>query len=195
MILMMSNSKANHAAALAIEPYAHESIRVIDDLKLGLKEARDQLIILDIDTDDKLVSCLDPGTFAETLLKNGLPSHLNSVVFITPDINAHTNLCTFSRAFIAQLEKSFHHPVTAYVPTNLNYASTFIVPPSAKSHHWELIGIQNRPSERQLNLGIFTAIKKKTVLWEGPDIVDGVKANGRAIHTLPDDIGKIMFAL
>ena len=191
----MSDSKENNAAAASLAPYCHEKIVLINHLQQGLNEAGDQLILLNIDKEDKLVRYLDPATFAETLLKNGLPPSVESIIFLVSDINQDENLCTFSRFFIKRLEKEFAHPLAAYIPTNIYYASTLIEPPSKKSLNWQVLGIKEKPTQSKLDFSWFSPIKNKELLWEGADILAWMKTKGKVIHTLPDDIEKITFAL
>jgi CheY-like chemotaxis protein len=184
MILVMSDSKENQATGQRLAASCHDEVRRIDQLNQGLSETKDQLIILDIDTDDKILRCLDPATFADTLIKHGLPSQVHSVVFLVSDSNPDQNLRTFSRAFIDELGKQFSHPVTAYVPTDLNYGSTLIEPPIEQSDDWCVFGIRQSES-----------IEDKRLLWEGQDILAWISSNEKAVHTLPKDINKIRFAL
>ena len=195
MILVMSDSRENSAAAALLAPDGDVKITVIDKLKQGLGDTTNQLILLDIDNDDKMMRYLDPEAFAETLLKHGLSSGLLSVVFVVSDLNPDENLRTFSRRFIDRLEQEFRHGITAYVPTDLNYASTLIDPPSEQTSNWRIVGLEDSLTQSTLSLSVFKAIKGKKLLWEGTNILDWITRDEKAVKTFPDDIGKNTFAL
>ena len=152
------------------------------------------MILLDVDTDDKFTRYLDPTVFAETLIKNGLSKTVHTVIFLASDLNSERSLRTFSRELITKLQEEFKHEVTAYVPTDLNYIATLLVPPKKSSHDWQIFGLPSTPAESSLTL--WKIIQDKTLLWEGADLLGWLMTQRqRAIHPLPDDIDKITFAL
>lgn len=193
MIFKMSNSAENNAAAVLLAHDSDNPITGIDRLKQGLSGTGEQLILLDIDNNDRMVRYLDAATLANAFIKNGLSTKVLSVVFIISDSNPHENLRTYSRAFIETLEEQFGHKVTAYVPTDINYTYTLIEPPKAESPNWRILGIKQSLDEAKFDFRVPATKKDTTLVWEGTDILHWITTEEKAVNRLPDNINKIRF--
>ncbi len=196
MIVLMSNSKENRAAATNLQQVTHFDIVALNQLT-DLNKAKEQLLFVDVDADDKFLRYLEPVSFAEALLKHQLSEHVHSVVFLISDINKHKNLFEFARPFLARLEKAFNHQVIAYIPTDLNYYSTVLVAPHESNLNWQIYGIDinDFPKGTSLNLELFQVIEGKHLLWEGANILEWITTGQRAISSSPVVAENIRFSL
>ncbi|HHT0593540.1 TPA: hypothetical protein ACTXXA_001448 [Legionella anisa] len=132
-----------------------------------LNKTKEQLLLVDVDTNDKLFRYLEPVSFAETLLKNQLSAQAHSIVFLISDLNKHKNLFEIARSFLACLEKAFDHQVIAYIPTDLNYYATVLIAPDERNSNWQVYGIDilDFPKETSLNLELLQAINGKDLIY------------------------------
>ncbi|QMT61825.1 hypothetical protein [Legionella sp. PC997] len=186
MIVLMSDSKENKAAATNLHQFTHFDNVTLDQLT-ELNKTKEQLLLVDVDANDKCISYLEPVSFAEALLKNQLSAQVQSVVFLISDINKHKNLFEFARPFLAHLEKAFNHQVIAYIPTDLNYYATILIPPQGHNLLWKVYGIDREdfPKEKSLNLELFQGIKGKNLLWKGSNILEWIVTDKKAISSNP----------
>lgn len=195
MIIILTDSKANHAAAQQLVQVKQDTILHMAKQMPELKEAEDQLVLIDIDTNDHFFKKYAPIDLANILLDQGLPDTINSVVFLVPDVNRDQNLRTFSREFIDPLMSAFKHPVTAYVPTDLSYASTFFSPPTQKDALWHVYGLQDRPKVNKLTMCLFQKSPDKEQLWAGKDILSWLINDSKAVKARPKDYYEYAFPL
>ena len=179
MIILMSDSKENEAAAANLQ-----HLTAFDVMKLSqpadLSKTTEQLLLVDVDADDKFLRYLEPVSLAEVLLKRQLSAQVRSVVFLISDTNKHKNLFEFARPFLARLEGAFKHPVIAYIPTDLNNYG---------------INIDDFPKDTSFNLELFQRLEDKHLLWEGPNILEWITTGQKAISSSPVVAENIRFGL
>ncbi|KTD03864.1 hypothetical protein OQJ19_07540 [Fluoribacter gormanii] len=186
MIILMSNSKENRAAATNLHQLTHFDALALDQLT-DLNKAKEQLLLVDVDANDKFLRYLEPVSFAEALLKHQLSDQVHSVVFLISDNNRHKNLFEFARPFLARLEQAFNHQVIAYIPSDLNYYATVLMAPDEQNSNWQVYGIDiaDFPKETSLNLERFQRIKGKHLLWEGSNILEWLVTENKTISSSP----------
>ncbi|KTD69389.1 hypothetical protein Lste_2547 [Legionella steelei] len=196
MIILMSDSKENEAAAANLQ-----HLTAFDVMKLSqpadLSKTTEQLLLVDVDADDKFLRYLEPVSLAEALLKRQLSAQVRSVVFLISDTNKHKNLFEFARPFLAHLEGAFKHPVIAYIPTDLNYYSTLLMAPRKTNLNWQVYGINidDFPKDTSFNLELFQRLEDKHLLWEGPNILEWITTGQKAISSSPVVAENIRFGL
>ncbi|PWY54647.1 hypothetical protein DGG96_15940 [Legionella qingyii] len=196
MIVLMSNSKENRTAATNLQQLTHFDVVTLDQLT-DLNKAKEPLLLVDVDANDKFLRYLEPVSFAKALLKQQLSAQIQSVVFLISDNNKHKNLFEFARPFLACLEQAFNHPVIAYIPSDLNYYATVLVAPEEQNSNWQVYGIdiEDFPKGASLNLELFQGIKGKHLLWEGPNILEWIVTDNKAISSSPAVAENLRFHL
>ena len=156
-LILRCNSKENGAAATNLQQFTHFDSVALDQLT-ELNKTKEQLLLVDVDANDKFLRYIEPVSFAEA---------------------------------------AFNHQVIAYIPTDLNYYATVLIAPHRGNLNWQVYGIdmEDFPKETSLNLELFQGIKNKHLLWEGPNILEWIVTDKKAISSSPAVPENIRFHL
>jgi len=203
MIIQMMETDLNRRAAEAMQQgKAKQGIQYYP--QIDLSDVRDEeLTIIDLEADGEFQKKLSPERFAAFLVKKRLGSTVKKINLIVSDVYPFESaLFTFAaechQALLA-LEKN----ISVCVVSDLNQALTLVCPPDHLNKKWQVFGVSSAnymadiagkklsttteskevKSKEALNHAFYKGYQKKTLLWEGADLLDWLNKAERTFRS------------
>lgn len=115
-------------------------------------------------------------TFADELIKMGLPHSIKDIYFIMSDLEISNSLINFANELANALAEFHDRNIRVHTPTHLGYDITIVFP--KENGRWQIYGLYDDGiigkkivrTNSNIDFDFINTLKNKTLLWEGVDL-------------------------
>lgn len=166
MIIVMT---ANAENLYASKFFKEHDIQVYPELHLE-KADYGNLILFDLNLDEEF-GLISPRLLVDELVQCGLPAHLKKIKLLVGCLNLINSVTTFAQLMVDYFAAKYDRQIKVFVPTNINYKATLIVPPDSATKEWLIYGSPSDiDNSKHLNAATLIQYYPHFLLWRGRNI-------------------------